>query len=198
MGAVVKHRKLTVLLLTGLLLFPFAATAQNKENKKEPVKKEKKAKKKEHSAKKATRLAIIPGAGQIYNKKYWKVPIVYAGFGAIGYFAFSNRNYYKTYGEAYTCKVTNPDCTNELAQKYSEQDLITLRDYYRRNMELSFIIMGGWYVLQMLDAMVDATLYNWEVDDELSISVKPAVSPLSIPVKNNTPFVTGISIRIGF
>ncbi len=197
MTAFVRYGYTATLLLIGMLLFSFTATAQKKDpESKEPTETETK---KEHSVKKATWLAIIPGAGQIYNKKYWKVPIVYAGFGAIGYFAFTNRDYYKTYGEAYTCKVTNPDCTNELAQKYSEQDLITMRDYYRRNMELSFIIMGAWYGLQILDAMVDATLYNWEVDDELSISVKPAVSPVAMPVQNQKPGVfTGIGIKVRF
>ncbi|PLW95887.1 MAG: hypothetical protein C0591_10190, partial [Marinilabiliales bacterium] len=114
----------------------------------------------------ATYLSLFPGLGQIYNKKYWKLPIVYAGFGVIGYFAFNNRDYYLQYKEAYACKVNEgDDCENPLAQNYSAQNLQTIRDGYRRNMELSFIFMGFWYILQMLDATVDAHLYYWEIDE---------------------------------
>ena len=129
-----------------------------------------------HSPKKATWLSLIPGAGQIYNKKYWKLPIVYAGFGVTGYFGFWNRNNYKTYNDAYVCLVNLGDeCENELALKYDENQLKTLRDYYRRNMELSFILMGVWYIIQILDATVDAHLYYWEVDDNLRVKVEPMI-----------------------
>ncbi len=192
-------------LLSILFLVAFFFSTQNqtyalnfyRQNKKKTVT-DTTRKEKEHSPKKATYFAIIPGGGQIYNRKYWKLPIVYAGFAVTGYFGISNRNEYKKYGEAYTCKVTNPDCSNELAQKYSEQDLISIRDYYRRNMELSFIIMGGWYILQMLDAMVDANLYYWEVDDELSISVQPVLQMPVIKYNENLPSYNGIHITVKF
>ncbi len=135
----------------------------------------------------ATWLALLPGLGQIYNKKYWKLPIVYAGFAATGYFAFSNRSYYIDYREAYICKVEQEDeCENPLAQAYSENDLVSLRDYYRRNMELSFIIMAAWYILQMLDATVDAHLYYWQIDEETTLSVQPAIDPTAFVGKNRT------------
>jgi hypothetical protein len=135
-----------------------------------------------HSPHKATLLALAPGLGQIYNKKYWKLPIVYAGFGVTGYFAITNGQEYKKYRDAYTCAVTLEDaCTNELAEKYSADDLQTIRDYYRRNMELSYIIMGAWYVLQMLDATVDAHLYYWNVNDDLSVRVDPLIQPIQMP-----------------
>jgi len=136
---------------------------------------------KEHSPHKATLLALVPGLGQIYNRKYWKLPIVYAGFGVTGYFAITNRTEYKKFREAYNCSVTlEAECTNELAIKYSADDLQTIRDYYRRNMELSYIIMGAWYILQMLDATVDAHLYNWEVNDNLSVRVDPMIQPIQL------------------
>ena len=134
---------------------------------------------KSHSPKTATLWALIPGGGQVYNKKYWKLPIVYAGFGVSGYFAFANRNEFLIYNEAYKCSVfEGEDCTNELAQKYSSDELKTIQNYYRRNMELSFIIMAGWYVLQILDASVDAHLYYWEVDDDLSVEIQPVMQPV--------------------
>jgi len=132
-----------------------------------------------HSPKKATYLALLPGAGQIYNKKYWKLPIVYAGFGLSGYFAFANRNEFLTYNEAYTCSVLEgEDCTNELADKYTSDELKSIKEYYQRNMELSFIVMAGWYILQILDASVDAHLYYWEVDEDLSVDIQPIIQPI--------------------
>ncbi len=181
--------------------------------------------KKVHSPKKATYLSLIPGAGQIYNKKYWKLPIVYAGFAATGYLAFTNRAEYLKYNEAYICKLTNPEnlliveydpitnsyvcstnnkyeCDNELGDKYTIEQLKSGRDYYRRNMELSFIVMGLWYVLQILDATVDAHLYYWNVDENLSVKLEPVIMQPSItmPVANpyNTLNHNGLKISVQF
>ncbi len=158
---------------------------------------------KTHSPKKATWLSLIPGAGQIYNKKYWKLPIVYAGFGVTGYFGFWNRDYYKTYNEAYICSVTLEDeCTNELALKYTQDQLKTLRDYYRRNMELSFILMGVWYIVTILDATVDAHLYYWEVDDNLSVQLEPMIHQPTFFVNPDIPAAApsynGLKISVNF
>ena len=89
-----------------------------------------------HSPKKATLLALIPGAGQAYNHKYWKMPIVYAGFGVTTYFAITNGQDYRLYRDAYDYKMgikTNvSQHAIEEAAKYTEDNLITLRDYYRK------------------------------------------------------------------
>ncbi len=153
----------------------------------------------------ATYLSLFPGLGQIYNKKYWKLPIVYAGFGVIGYFAFDNRNYYLQYKEAYTCKINEgDDCENPLAQNYTAQNLQTIRDGYRRNMELSFIVMGLWYILQMLDATVDAHLYYWEIDETTTLQVQPNIQPASWmaqPSFSNaspTPAFNGFTVSLKF
>lgn len=156
-----------------------------------------------HSPKKATYWSLIPGAGQIYNKKYWKLPIVYTGFGVIGYFAVTNRSEYLKYHDAYICSATmGEECTNELAQKYSTEDLKTIRDYYRRNTELSFIAGAAWYILQMLDAVVDAHLYYWNIDDDISLRVEPVVSPVIIPQLNEMHTsqlsMSGLKITVNF
>lgn len=178
-----------------------------------------------HSPKKATYLSLIPGAGQIYNKKYWKLPIVYAGFGVTGYFAFWNRAEYIKYNDAYICKLNNPDnqliveynqatnsyecntntkyeCDNELAAKYDSDQLKSFRDYYRRNMELSFIVMGLWYVLQILDATVDAHLYYWNVDENLSVRLEPVIMQPTITMPSVVPVNTvnhnGLKISVHF
>ena len=152
-----------------------------------------------HSPKTATLRALVPGLGQIYNKKYWKLPIVYSGFAVIGYFAITNRSEYLKYNKAYVCHlnseenslVTNYDNNNvayvcsvdeykcsELSRKYSTEQLKSASDYYRRNMELSYIILAAWYGLQILDANVDAHLYYWEVNDNLSLRVEPTIQQI--------------------
>lgn len=163
-----------------------------------------------HDPKVATWLGFVPGLGQVYNKKFWKLPIVYGGFAVTGYFGISNRNEYRKFADAYTCKINeDPDdptttCEDPLAQKYTADALKSNRDYYRRNMELSFVIMGIWYILQILDATVDAHLSNWEVDENLSVRVQPVFSPQFIPAQQNKavpPFqagVNGISVSFNF
>jgi hypothetical protein len=158
-----------------------------------------------HSPHKASLWALLPGAGQIYNKKYWKLPIVYAGFAVTGYFVVSNRQEYLKYRDAYICSVNDDNdenftCEDPLAERYSSSDLQTIRDYYRRNLELSFIVMGLWYVLQILDATVDAHLYHWNVDEDLEVRVDPVIrTPLStIPVPNQPASFNGIKVSMRF
>lgn len=164
---------------------------------------EKKAKVKEpkgyHSPHKATLWSLIPGGGQIYNKKYWKLPIVYAGFVVTGYFAVANRQEYLKFSDAYICKVNataDDPCTDPLAAKYTSSQLVTIRDGYRRNMELSYILMGAWYLLQMLDATVDAHLYHWDVTDDISLEWEPVVQPFQ--ANHYMPPHQGIRIAINF
>jgi hypothetical protein len=137
---------------------------------------------KKHSPTKATIYSmVLPGLGQIYNKKYWKLPIVYAGFGAFLYFASKNNKEYKKYSEAYYHKVENPDGPplpdNEYETLYDTDYLLDSKNYYRRNRDLSYILTGVWYLLVVVDATVDAHLYTWEVDDDLSLHFEPALYP---------------------
>ena len=152
--------------------------------------------------KKAMLMAILPGLGQIYNHKYWKLPIVYVGFGVIGYFTVNNTRYYKTFRDAYNykvahpeCTLNNPDCNYPLAQKYDKATLKMIRDYYRRNMQLSYIIGGAWFLLQMIDANVDAHLSHWNISDNLSLDVSPVIHPYNLP---NAPAYKGISLHFNF
>ena len=180
-----------------LFLFPSILSAQKQQTSDTLYK--------EHSPVKATWISLIPGAGQIYNKKYWKVPIVYAGFGVISYFAIMNRTEYLKFKEAYKCKVNlGDDCDNELAQKYSAENLHDIRNYYRRNMQFSYIIGGAWYILQMLDAVVDAHLYYWNVTDDISMKIEPVINfdnnngiKIFMP-QNNNAGMNGLKISVKF
>ncbi|MCQ2317458.1 MAG: DUF5683 domain-containing protein [Bacteroidales bacterium] len=158
-----------------------------------------------HDPKTATWLALIPGAGQAYNRKYWKMPIVYAGFAATGYFAISNGNDYRLYRDAYDFKTGIKTDVSEKAKteagKYTNENLITLRDYYRRNMELSWIIMAAWYVVQIIDASVDAYFFYYEIDDNLTMKVEPKWEPSFNDCAygyGNGIGTAGISVRLNF
>jgi len=176
---------------------------------KTPKEKKKKDKKQvippNHDPKKATWLALIPGAGQAYNRKYWKMPIVYAGFAVTGYFGITNGNDYRLYRDAYDFKTgVNPDVSDKAkqeAEKYTGENLITLRDYYRRNMELSWIIMAAWYAVQIIDASVDAHFMYYEIDDNLTIQVDPKWEPTFIDCAygyGNGLGTAGLSVKLNF
>lgn len=136
---------------------------------------------KKHSPKKATLYsAVLPGLGQAYNKKYWKIPIVYAGIGTIFYFANTNGNSYKEYRNAFDYKTgTTTDVSDDIkdiADRYPAESLIIMRDYYRRNMELSWIIMALWYGLNIIDATVDAHFFEYDISDDLTLKVEPVIN----------------------
>ena len=120
--------------------------------------------------------AVLPGLGQAYNKKYWKIPIVYAGFGTITYFVVTNRKEYLLAKEAflYTTNGEVYETDNKYVGKYTEQDLTQIRDYYRRNTELSWIVMSLWYVLNIVDATVDAHFFDYDISDNLSLHLQPS------------------------
>jgi len=131
-----------------------------------------------HSAKKATLMSMaLPGLGQAYNKKYWKIPVIYVGFGVLYYFIKTNGTEYHNFREAYDIVATNDTVNfdNEYAMKYN-YNLALLeegRNYYRRNFELSLIITGLLYVLNIVDASVDANLYSFDINDDVSLRFEP-------------------------
>jgi hypothetical protein len=118
--------------------------------------------------------ALLPGAGQAYNKKYWKIPVIYAGFGVLGYFVKTNNDEYKIYKEAYRIRLDGDENTiDQFVGIYADQDLVTLKNFYRRNRDLSVIGMSLLYLLNIIDASVDAHLFYFDVSDDLSMSIEP-------------------------
>jgi len=156
-----------------------------------------------HSPHKATIYsAVLPGLGQFYNKKYWKIPVVYTGISVIGYFALENRSEYRKASEAYIY-VSNEETyeiDNDLIGRYDANVLRDIRDYYRRNMELSYIILALWYGLNIVDATVDAHLFNYDVSDNLSVQIEPTIMPdFAFQQRQLTPFAPpGIRLKIKF
>ncbi len=120
--------------------------------------------------------ALVPGLGQIYNKKYWKLPIIYAGFTALAYYAGYNNFVYKQYKEGYNIKllIENGDTTLTDNFKYaSTENLMDQRDTWRKNRDLCIIGMGLLYIAQIIDANVDAHLFDYDISPNLSMRVEP-------------------------
>ena len=125
---------------------------------------------KEKSPKKAAIYsAVIPGAGQIYTKKYWKVPIIYGGLVTSAYFINDNNNQYNEYRNA--ALVSYETGEDQLGYTYSE--LIILKDHYKRNREISYFSFVGVYILNIIDASVNAHLFNFDVSDDISLNIRP-------------------------
>lgn len=118
--------------------------------------------------------AIVPGLGQAYNKKYWKMPIIYAAIGTSLYFGLSNQRSFKKYKTAYTNRLDNNIRTlDEFDGLLTNAGLEANIDYYQRNRDLAFIVGGIFYVLNIVDAAVDAQLFNFPKNDNLSFNLQP-------------------------
>lgn len=194
----------TVLMLT--VSTPLFLFCQNPAENQNPKKTESKAEndsiqKPVHDPHKASIYSIIlPGLGQAYNKKYWKIPIIYAGFGVFYYFIDFNNTEYKAWREAYYHAI-NGDASeppvNEYEEMYGDRPdvLKDQKDYYRRNRDLTYILSGIWYLLNVVDATVDAHLFSWEVDDQLSLRVEPS---LTYPAYGFQPAGGGIRLTLNF
>lgn len=155
----------------------------------------------EHSPTKATILStIFPGLGQVYNGKYWKVPILYGGFTAFGYAISFTGSEYKRYKTAYNYATDNdPNTVDEFNGKRSPDQLKSVRDYYRRNRDYAIIGCAALYVLNIIDANVDASLYDYEIDDNLSVKIEPTfVNDGYWVAQQSTPFAPGMKLTFKF
>lgn len=129
-----------------------------------------------HSPRKATIYSVcVPGLGQIYNKKYWKLPLVYGGLGASIYFATDFYSKYKDYKNAYLFRIDDDPLTIDSYSDYSDNYLRTNMDNYRRYFEISIFAAVIVYGLNIIDATVDAHFYDFEISDDLSMKIQPVV-----------------------
>jgi hypothetical protein len=151
---------------------------------------------KPHSVKKAVFYsAVVPGWGQVYNKKWWKVPIIYAGFGGLGFAIGWNAKRWRTYSDAYRIRVDGDTTTiDEFEGVYSDANLVTLKNYYRRNMDLSIIFTSVLYALNIIDAAVDAHLFEYDISDDLTLRVQPQLHL----AKNRGSSFAGINLTMRF
>jgi hypothetical protein len=177
------------------LLTPFTGFSQNEVVHQDTLKNDT-AKIKKHSPRLATIMsAVIPGLGQAYNKKYWKIPIIYVGLGTLGYFANRSNIRYKNFKNAYSELYSlNKDSTIMIyGTEYTLNGLDAGRNYYRRYRDLYVILTAGVYLLNIIDAEVDAHLFDFDISDDISMQVEPSVGEYCM-----AGTVTGIKIKINF
>lgn len=120
--------------------------------------------------------AVLPGLGQAYNGKYWKIPIVYTALGVGVYFYLNNDKEYDRYRNAYKSRLAG-EMDDEFISESGEplittDGLIDAQKFYQRNKEISLLVIAGMYVLNIIDANVDAHLQQFNVSEDLSL--KPA------------------------
>ncbi|WP_276501486.1 DUF5683 domain-containing protein [Terrimonas pollutisoli] len=136
----------------------------------------------------ALRSAILPGWGQVYNKKYWKLPIVYGALGITGYIFFDNINTYREYREAYKIRykaaLPVPDSIgyNELKEIYKiiePNSIRAARDEFRRYIDYSVLFFILFWGLNVVDAAVDSHLKSFDVSPDLSFRFKPGHSEMA-------------------
>lgn len=152
---------------------------------------------KTHSWKKACLFsAVVPGSGQIYNhiampkgkkKAYWKVPLIYAGLGVTTYFAINNNSMMKAYRKEYEHRKDGSSPLN-FAQ-YDDQSLLTLYTTHRSRRDFAILGIGVVYLLNILDAGIEAHFVNFDISNDLSMSIHPTAY---------TPNTYGLSFRFKF
>lgn len=132
--------------------------------------------------------ALFPGLGQIYNRRYWKLPIIVGGFMGLGYAASWNNNQYQDYSQGYRDLLDADPSTNsymnffppntsesDLDSGWLSQTMKSRKDYYRRNRDLCIICLVALYLVCMLDAYVDASMAHFDISPDLSLDVSPAM-----------------------
>ena len=159
-----------------------------------------------HSPHKATVYsAILPGLGQIYNRKYWKVPIVWGGFVTLGYFINFNNEVYLTYKRAYSDIIDADPFTHSYMElninpaffqpdKLAQltENLRLAKDQWRRNRDLVVISTAIFYAANIIDASVDANFFNFDTSDDLTINWAPG------PIMCMDKTIIGIQFRVTF
>lgn len=118
--------------------------------------------------------AILPGAGQVYNKKIWKTAIIYAGFAGIAYGYYYNNTLTKSYQKALDARFDTLSTTIDTRYPDLTDGTVTsLRNYHRRNRDICILSFAGLYILNIIDANVDANLQEFKINKDLSLNVKP-------------------------
>ncbi|MEI8278483.1 MAG: DUF5683 domain-containing protein [Bacteroidota bacterium] len=122
--------------------------------------------------------AILPGMGQLYNRQYWKVPVIYAGMAVAVYFLAFNIDQYNTYRKAYIGRISNdPTIHDAFEGIYDTQSLKQLQDGYKRYVDISVLVTALGYVIQVMDAVTFAHLKNFDVSKDISMQVQPIALP---------------------
>ena len=150
-----------------------------------------------HKPNKATFMSsLVPGLGQYYNQKYWKIPIIYGGFTGLIYYASYNNFVYKKYRREYKWATDDDERT---VSQYPAANTERLKDTWRRYRDICFIGIGALYLLQVVDANVDAHFFDFTIDKDLSIKADPMLMPdFSDVAGSRTSTPLGVNITVTF
>ncbi|MFN2395449.1 MAG: DUF5683 domain-containing protein [Bacteroidales bacterium] len=153
-----------------------------------------------HSPLKATMLSVaLPGLGQAYNGRYWKIPVIYAGFTGVWYAVNLNNNFYQSYRRSYFASVDgNPNTTSEFPEFISSEQLRNRMNTFRRFLEIAYITGAALYILNVLDATVDAHLLDFDVSEELGMNLQPAIIPALHGTGNSMNTYAGLRLTFRF
>jgi hypothetical protein len=145
------------------------------------------------NARKATIMSVcFPGLGQIYNRKYWKAPVIYVALGGIGYWGVTNQIKYKYYST--NLKAIHDEDANTINETlYSSDQLITQKKYYQKYRDISIMLGALVYLVNIIDANVDAHLRTFDVSDDLSLQVNPYSN-----FDYNNKLQAGLSLKLKF
>ena len=171
---VLKAYKNWIIVVLSIIILPLSGKAQSDGRiiKTDSVFEVKSSK---HSPSEATWWSVaLPGAGQAYNHKYWKIPIIYTAFGVTGWFIHDNVVKRDDYQRALDLRLDkDPNTVDKYDGIYSDRDLVELVNYHQQYRDLSVIIMVVIYGVQIIDANIDAHLYDFNVSKDLSIHWRP-------------------------
>lgn len=143
--------------------------------------------------------AVLPGLGQIYNKRYWKLPIVYGLIGGSIYGYTYNNDLYRTFRNAFKDRLAGLDDefsapeNNEFGVVFSDEVLENQQEKYQRDRDLWLVVIIAMYALNIVDANVDAHLKQFNVDEDLSMDFKPFID--IDPVSNNPNYGMALVIK---
>lgn len=137
--------------------------------------------------------AALPGLGQVYNKKYWKIPILYGGGMVVAYFINYNHQLLKQYRDGLIALIDQDDRTQPFDPRLDEKDYQRAVDYWRRNRDL--LMIGGvlLYIINIVDAHVDAHLELFTVDDDISLNLEPSFNQTVMQTN-----LIGLSLKLRF
>lgn len=124
--------------------------------------------------------AILPGSGQFYNRQYWKVPAIYVGVAAAGYFINFNLTNYQKYRKAYYSRIDNDPTTTDPdadTKKYTTENLKQLQDQYRKWLDMTVLFTALGYTVQVIDAIASAHLRNFDISRDISLRIQPVAYP---------------------
>ena len=148
-----------------------------------------------HSPKKAAIMsAVVPGLGQFYNQKYWKIGVIYAGGGLLVWYFKRNTDSLNSYQNAYLKRIDTASATVDDRYYYlTDASVLANRNFHRRARDIAILGFIGLYALQIIDANVDAHLREFDINKELSMKITPQLIGLATPQRN-----VGLSVKLRF